>query len=422
MTTLTRRELYDLVWSMPITKLAEQFGLSNVGLAKICDRHRVPTPPRGYWAKKNAGKPTKQTIFAQADDPSPVRIEIASSRDRLPEPVRAIVELRRAERKKILASREMKLSKVAELSTVPEPHPAIRATAKALRIARPIRTDVVEAVGPGLCGISASKRSAERIISLLDRLARTCDQRQIVLTPAETRMSVSVDKDEVTFEIKERITQVRHVPTEAEIAAEERRRRRNARRTHRSSSWDEYEMFAPVPPKFDAVRTGEFGLEIHGWRNGLRRSWRDGKTQTLEALIDSIVDGFETRIAANKHHREERERAEAERQELARRRSLAKARRERESNRKSLLSKLIRAERLAERTRHWISTYEKHATETARPDLTRMLDWARNQLASLDAIADPSKLTEDLRERKLFPEVDELHDPLGEPPPERPWW
>ena len=39
MPTLTRQALYDLVWSMPVTKLAESLGLSDVGLAKICDRH-----------------------------------------------------------------------------------------------------------------------------------------------------------------------------------------------------------------------------------------------------------------------------------------------------------------------------------------------------------------------------------------------
>jgi hypothetical protein len=54
MPILTRQALYDLVWSMPMTKLAESLGLSDVGLAKICDRHRVPTPQRGYWAKKEA--------------------------------------------------------------------------------------------------------------------------------------------------------------------------------------------------------------------------------------------------------------------------------------------------------------------------------------------------------------------------------
>ena len=83
MPTLTRQELYELVWSTPMTKLAESFGISDVGLAKICDRHRVPTPPRGYWAKKEAGRKVKQTIFVQVDDPLLDRISIDAVRDRI---------------------------------------------------------------------------------------------------------------------------------------------------------------------------------------------------------------------------------------------------------------------------------------------------------------------------------------------------
>ena len=62
---LTRRAMYDLVWSRPMTKVAEDLGISDVALKKICDKHRVPTPPRGYWAKRDAGKPTKQNSIPQ---------------------------------------------------------------------------------------------------------------------------------------------------------------------------------------------------------------------------------------------------------------------------------------------------------------------------------------------------------------------
>lgn len=54
--TLTRDELHDLVWSVPVSRLAKRFGISDVGLAKICARHEIPRPPRGYWAKVQAGK------------------------------------------------------------------------------------------------------------------------------------------------------------------------------------------------------------------------------------------------------------------------------------------------------------------------------------------------------------------------------
>jgi hypothetical protein len=40
--------------------LAPKYGLSDVGLAKICKKHRIPRPGLGYCAKKDAGKPVKQ--------------------------------------------------------------------------------------------------------------------------------------------------------------------------------------------------------------------------------------------------------------------------------------------------------------------------------------------------------------------------
>jgi hypothetical protein len=54
---VTRDELYTLVWNASMSRLGTEFGISGNGLAKICDRLQVPYPPRGYWAKKEAGKP-----------------------------------------------------------------------------------------------------------------------------------------------------------------------------------------------------------------------------------------------------------------------------------------------------------------------------------------------------------------------------
>lgn len=52
----TRQQLYELVWAGPITTLAKSLVVSDVGLAKACRRGDIPLPPRGYWAKLNAGQ------------------------------------------------------------------------------------------------------------------------------------------------------------------------------------------------------------------------------------------------------------------------------------------------------------------------------------------------------------------------------
>ncbi len=43
--------------------LSKRLGVSDVGLKKICARAAIPTPDRGYWAKKDAGKETFQAVF-----------------------------------------------------------------------------------------------------------------------------------------------------------------------------------------------------------------------------------------------------------------------------------------------------------------------------------------------------------------------
>ena len=57
----SREDLYDAVWSKPMIKLAEEFGISGRGLAKLCERLRVPVPPRGYWRKFSLGQSIKKT-------------------------------------------------------------------------------------------------------------------------------------------------------------------------------------------------------------------------------------------------------------------------------------------------------------------------------------------------------------------------
>jgi hypothetical protein len=104
--------------------------------------------------------------------------------------------------------------------------------------------------------------------------------------------------------------------------------------------------------------------------------------------------------------------------ELARRRALAAARQTREAERTSLLRRLIRMERQADQLSGWIAQCETDVETT--PEIQRMVDWAKVELGGLEEFLDPSNLSQLLHTRNLFPEVDDLVDPLGDPPPRRP--
>ena len=65
---ITREELHELVWSKPTRIAAKEFGLSDVGLAKICRKLGVKKPPRGYWAKVASGGRAKKPQLGASPD------------------------------------------------------------------------------------------------------------------------------------------------------------------------------------------------------------------------------------------------------------------------------------------------------------------------------------------------------------------
>lgn len=54
--SLTREELYALVWSEPMIKVAERFDVSSSYMARFCTLLDIPRPQRGYWARVEAGR------------------------------------------------------------------------------------------------------------------------------------------------------------------------------------------------------------------------------------------------------------------------------------------------------------------------------------------------------------------------------
>lgn len=62
---ITREELYELVWSTPMIKVAERFEASGSYLARVCAELRVPRPERGYWAKLAVGKPPQRSALPE---------------------------------------------------------------------------------------------------------------------------------------------------------------------------------------------------------------------------------------------------------------------------------------------------------------------------------------------------------------------
>jgi hypothetical protein len=63
---ISREELYELVWSVPMIKVGEKFKLSGSYMARVCSTLCVPRPERGYWAKLAVGKAPEKPALPDA--------------------------------------------------------------------------------------------------------------------------------------------------------------------------------------------------------------------------------------------------------------------------------------------------------------------------------------------------------------------
>ncbi|ABE46955.1 hypothetical protein Bpro_5084 (plasmid) [Polaromonas sp. JS666] len=92
MVKLTREQLYRWVWSCPMTKIADELGISDSALSKKCREHDVPAPYRGYWRQVERGKQVQRVPLPDPDmGATEVPVNVSEARaaelDQLPAPV-----------------------------------------------------------------------------------------------------------------------------------------------------------------------------------------------------------------------------------------------------------------------------------------------------------------------------------------------
>lgn len=124
-TPVSREALYEEVWRAPMTIVAPRYGLSDVGLMKICKKLRIPLPGRGYWAKLKAGRPTRTLplppLAAGARTP-PGPIPLSEQE----------AALRAQVQDALLQTRQCQPA-IGVPSELVDPHPLVRAAAARLR-------------------------------------------------------------------------------------------------------------------------------------------------------------------------------------------------------------------------------------------------------------------------------------------------
>lgn len=215
---------------------------------------------------------------------------------------------------------------------VEKPHRSVALTARTIHKAKADEYGRVSATSAGLCGVTVHRDCVERTIAFLHALATVLEGEGLQLQPDGTRMKIVVGKDTVAFTLTEKTRREKHIPTEKE---QELYDRQQARR-QRAADYRNWDLYSTLPyekpcPEYDTIYTGQLAFVIEGWAPDLRKTWADGRTQSVESMFESIVSGLKILLANTKAERERREEEDRLRAQLARRHLARNARSVRKS-------------------------------------------------------------------------------------------
>ena len=256
--TLSRDELYALVWKTPMARLAVQFGISGNGLSKICSRLNVPVPPRGYWAKKAAGKPapTFRLPNAKAD----AQLEVTITPTPKSEPIPAGTQ-------ELLDKTKTQIPEIIVPARLTRPHPIV---AKWLAVHRE-NVDYYRRNNWGKAPVMTE--AARRRHRILHALFRALERQGAAVEERDHKTLVALVKGEpVEFQIRQKSKMVKRLPT-----AEEKR-----------SQWRVEGGFVR-----EMQQTSRLALVFRSWMpDGFPKEFAESDDTPLEAKLPEIVAAF----------------------------------------------------------------------------------------------------------------------------------
>lgn len=188
---MTRQELWELVWSMPLSRAAATFPMSHLALKRLCERHQIPLPPLGHW-KKSAER---------------------QGQDRLPLPLGHLgqqrIWVRRFLQRRGPNYRTLATQPPAATETTGEAgefqHERTNRTSAMMGGAMPNARGAIEAIGDGIPYVRVSPAMLPRALGVLDLLLIAAEQAGYSVSSTEGPATLVVECERVPFSIIEEI-------------------------------------------------------------------------------------------------------------------------------------------------------------------------------------------------------------------------
>jgi hypothetical protein len=362
---LRRSELYEQVWTLPMRTLGQKYGLSDVGLAKICKKHDIPRPPYGYWAKREALRKSRQIPLPLKKTDEVIKINPNPFRDSDPGKTETALEeggLKDPE-KPILVAEDLR-----------KPHPLVKRSAEILQSIQPDNKGIITPQREHCLDIQVSKKSLRRALLIMDTLIKALEERgcQVLLSGGETE--VRILDTILGISISEQLVREKQEPKDPDFDGDY---------PFGHSRYEE--KSSPSGYLCLAIKAGFY---LDGY---VRQSWSDGKKQRIEDNLNGFIKSLARTAVQKKENIKKQQQEERERVERQKRWEIERRRAEEEKKKFEKLMSDVDDWHKSRRIREYIAKVEEMAasgkyTFNFEGGLDNWLKWAKAQADRVDPL------------------------------------
>lgn len=361
--TITRKQLYEKVWSTPMTVISKEYGLSDVGMAKLCKRHDIPRPPRGYWAKVEHGQKPSKVKLPNPDQDATINIH-GQSKKQVDSQIQTQVD--------------MAISKLGPISVrdhLRGCHHLIGEMREYLGTREVFPTGIYKVTQEAPLDLKVSKTNMHRALLIMDALLKAMESQGWIIRKGPVIEVLGVD---ISLALSEGVVSKTEEPPEDDLS-------------------DRY-RFHHDRMITKQVPSGEFTLVVDGKSTRYRRKMKDGIRQSLEDQLPKVLEVMV--FIASSHRQDELERQAWHRKWEEEQRREDALRKRKYELKKQIMAEKVKVGGLVREMRQWRQSQDLLAYIEARrtrhladrkavtmdEEFTKWHQWAMDQAARIDPL------------------------------------
>ena len=368
-----RQILYDQVWSVPMIKLAKEYGLSDNGLRKVCKKMHIPLPPPGYWNKLAYGKAVKKIPLPKYDGEDELVV------NRQEQEVLPVDPTQVDTAESLIAAESLPENKITIGGEPSDFHPLVKRTARNIKKTKIDEFGRVHISEENCLQIYVCPENVDRALRIMDAFIKALETRgsKVVVDKKTGYSCISILGEELAFWIREPLMRA-----DAPLT----RKQKEELESGHLYGVDRYQYHSTGTLKIEIATS----TDPDSWRSA-SNSVGDTQSQPLEERLNKVIVAMIKAAVKKRSKKLERERWQREWQEKERIREEKERLREEDEAKFNALKRDASLWHTSRQIREFVDAVKQtyinnHGLIEQGSDIDKWLTWAYDKVNAINPL------------------------------------